>query len=37
MLASALQTKIVSRCGEQARQVYDGAVFEIKKEIPDEK
>ena len=27
--------KIVSRCRERARRVYYGAVFEIKKEIPD--
>jgi hypothetical protein len=26
--------KIFSHCREQARRVYDGAVFEIKKKIP---
>jgi len=29
--------KIPSRCREQAKWVYDGAVFEIKKEIPDQR
>ena len=37
-LAAPKQTKgdNVSQCREQARRVYHGAVFEIKKEIPDE-
>jgi hypothetical protein len=29
--------KIASPCREQAKRVYDGAVFEIKKEIRDQK
>jgi len=32
--SGVLPIKIVSQCREQARRVYYGAVFEIKKEIP---
>jgi len=32
--SGVLPMKIVSQCREQARQMYYGAVFEIKKEIP---
>src|ERR1017187_6526758 len=34
--SAVLQMKIVSQCREQARRAYYGAVFEAKKEIPDE-
>jgi hypothetical protein len=34
--SGVLPMKIVSQCREQARRVYYGAVFEIKKEIPAE-
>src|ERR1017187_8925624 len=34
--SGVLQMKIVSQCREQARRAYYGAVFEAKKEIPDE-
>ena len=32
--SGVLPMKIVSQCREQARCAYNGAVFEIKKEIP---
>src|ERR1017187_2749675 len=34
--SAVLPMKIVSQCREQARRAYYGAVFEAKKEIPDE-
>jgi hypothetical protein len=32
--SGVLAMKIVSQCSEQARRVYNGSVFEMKKEIP---